>query len=113
VPFTLYFGVRPAALLASLIVLLSCVWGGASHNFQSLEASRVICAWAVSCGEILPGIIVKDIFFLHERGGSMGLYMIFFQCLPAVGVIISGFVISGKGWRWHFWVYPVTLQRRG
>jgi len=37
----------------------------------------------------------------------MGLYMVFFQCLPSLGVIISGFVITALGWRWHFWVTSI------
>jgi hypothetical protein len=36
----------------------------------------------------------------------MGVYMVFFQCLPNLGIIISGFTISGLGWRWHLWVAP-------
>ena len=53
---------------------------------------------------LLPAIVVKDIFFLHERGWWMGVYMVFFQCLPSLFIVISGFVINGLGWRWHLWV---------
>jgi len=52
----------------------------------------------------LPAIIVRDVFFLHERGYWMGVYMIFFQCFPGIGLIVSGFVITAGGWRWGFWV---------
>jgi len=37
----------------------------------------------------------------------MGLYMFFFQSLGSLGVIISGFVITGAGWRWHFWLTAI------
>jgi hypothetical protein len=33
-----------------------------------------------SCGEVVTAIIVKDFFFLQERGWWMGVYMVFFQC---------------------------------
>jgi hypothetical protein len=99
-----YIGVRPTALLATFILFVSCIWGGTSTHFKGFEAARIIGAWAVSCGEILPGIIVKDVFYLHERGAWMGLYMIFFQSLPALGLIASGFVITAGGFRWYFWV---------
>jgi MFS family permease len=104
VPAALYVGVRPSALLATLIVLICCIWGGASHSFGSLEASRIIGATASTAGEVLPAIILKDVFYLHERGGYMGLYMVLFQSSPTIGLLASGFLISAAGWRWYFWV---------
>lgn len=80
------------------------IWCAVAHSWASLVASRVLSAFASSCGEAVTAMVVKDLFFLHERGWWMGLYMFFFQSLGALGVIISGFVITGAGWRWHFWV---------
>ena len=89
----------------SLLLFFAClIWGATTHSFHGLEASRVIGTFALSCGEAVPAIVVKDIFFLHERGWWMGVYMVFFQCLPSLLVVVSGFTISGLGWRWHFWV---------
>ena len=80
------------------------IWSAVPGNWESFVASRVLCAIAGSCGEAVTAMVVKDLFFLHERGWWMGLYMFFFQSLGAIGVIVSGFVITGAGWRWHFWV---------
>jgi MFS family permease len=91
-------------LSAMLLFFATLIWGATTHNFRSLEASRIIGSFATSCGEAVPAIVVKDIFFLHERGWWMGVYMVFFQCLPSLFIVISGFVIEGLGWRWHFWV---------
>jgi MFS family permease len=104
----LYFGVRPTALVALLIIFVTLIWGALSQSFVSLEASRIICAWAAACAEILPGVVVRDIFFLHERGRYMGLYMIFFQGGPGLGVIAMGFIITAGGWRWALWVFPIS-----
>jgi MFS family permease len=104
VPTILYLGVRPASLLACLIILACCIWGGLSTSLASLEASRIVATWAACLGEVLPGIIVRDIFFLHERGKWMGVYLIFFQSFPSLGVLIAGWIITAGGWRWYYWV---------
>ena len=110
-PTVQYLGLRPSALLAGLVTFVGCIWGAKSNSFKSLEASRIICTWGVSCAEILPGILVRDLFFLHERGKWMGYYMVFFQCLPGAGLIASGFLITARGWRWFFWVsYLVAVS---
>ena len=110
VPATLYLGTRPVTLFSLLLFIATCVWGAKAESFGSLEASRIIGTFATSCGEALPAIVVKDIFFLHERGWWMGVYMVFFQCLPSLFVVMSGFVITDVGWRWHLWVLLVLFE---
>jgi len=104
VPCVGYLGARPTAILAALITFVTSIWSAVATSFHSLEAARIICCWATSCGEVLPAIVVRDVFFLHERGGSMGLYMVFFQALPSLGNVLAGFCIQGAGWRWWLWV---------
>jgi MFS family permease len=67
-------------------------------------------AFMGSATEALAAAIVADLFFLHERGWWMGVYMIFLANGGAVGAIISGFVITGVGWRWLFWVVSHLLR---
>jgi len=100
----LYFGVRPVAILGPLVLFVTSFWSAGAHNIASLEASRVLSGWAMSCPEILTGIIVRDIFFLHERGIRTGIWVMFFQALPGLANVASGFLITHAGWRWHFWV---------
>jgi MFS family permease len=100
----LYFGTRPIFLTACLLLLATAIWSAVAHSWPSFVAARIICGFAVSCGEALPATVVKDLFFLHERGWWMGVYMFFFQAAYFVGAIGSGFLITSSGWRWHFWV---------
>jgi MFS family permease len=86
------------------MLFATCIWSALSHNWDSFVAARIICAFAGSCGEALPATVVKDLFFLHERGRWMGIYMFFFQAALQFGGIASAFIITAKGWRWLFWV---------
>jgi MFS family permease len=107
----LYFGTRPTFLVASLLQFATLIWSADAKSFNSLVAARTICAFAASCGEGLPAVVVRDLYFLHERGRWMGIYMVFFQGMGNVGAIISGFVIGSIGWRWHFWVMILYPKR--
>ena len=100
----LYFGTRPTFLLASILLFGTAIWSAVARSWDSLVAARIISAFAGSCGEALPATVVTDLFFLHERGWWMGVYIFFFQCAGYIGTIASGFIITGRGWRWHFWV---------
>jgi MFS family permease len=104
VPITLKFGTRPTLLVATALLFGSLIWTSLAQSFSSFEAARIISTFAVSAGEALPAIAVRDMFFLHERGWWMGAYMLSFQGVTYIGIILSGFVISGAGWRWNYWV---------
>jgi MFS family permease len=80
------------------------IWSAKATSFRSLEAARILCAFAASSTEGLAAAIIADLFFLHERGWWMGLYVFFLYIGPTLGSIISGFVVQALGWRWHFWV---------
>jgi MFS family permease len=105
VPLGLYFGTRPIFVAASFLLFGTTIWSAVATSWSSFVAARVLCAFAGSCGEALPAAVVRDLFFLHQRGWWMGVYMFFFQCAVFIGGIASGFIITAGGWRWHFWVY--------
>jgi MFS family permease len=100
----LYLGTRPIFVTAAFLLFGTTIWCAVAQSWNSFVAARVIGAFAASCGEALPATVVKDLFFLHERGWWMGVYMWFFQCALQFGGIASGFTITAEGWRWHFWV---------
>ena len=74
-------------------------------------AARVISAIAGGATEALGAAVVnvscshdvlnpslhqnQDLFFLHERGGKMGIYMIALSTGNAIGPLINGFIVTG------------------
>src|SRR5579859_1122820 len=98
-------GRRPVFLICTFGFFGTVVWAGAAQSFASLMASRILNAFFSSAGEALGAAIVADLFFLHERGKWMGVYMFSLANGTAFGTVVSGFLITAKGWRWLFWVY--------
>ena len=72
-------------------------------------AARILGGFAAAAGEALGVAICADLFFLHERGWWMGLYMVFSGCGGTFGGLLTGFIVRA-GWRWHFWVRLTRLN---
>ncbi|KAK3393258.1 major facilitator superfamily domain-containing protein [Podospora didyma] len=104
VPVANYFGKRPVFVVASGLLCVSLLWGAVSTSFESLLWSQIIGAFAGSSTEALGASIVNDLYFLHERGAKMGLYMGFISGGNTIGPLICGFVITSLSWRWHKWI---------
>ncbi|KAK5112425.1 hypothetical protein LTR85_011534 [Meristemomyces frigidus] len=104
VPMANYFGKRPIFVFASLLLCLAYLWGAVAQSFESLLWSNIIAAFAGSSTEALGAAIVNDLYFLHERGSMLGIYMNAIAGGNTVGPLICGFVITGLSWRWHKWI---------
>jgi len=104
VPMANYFGKRPIFVFASGLLCVCYIWGAVATSFNSLLWSNIIAAFAGSSTEALGASIVNDLYFLHERGAKMGLYMNFISGGNTIGPLICGFIITGLSWRWHKWI---------
>ena len=105
-PIALYFGKRPVFLFVSFLSFAGSIWCVKANSWHSFEAARVVSALAYSACESLCAGIETDIFFLHERGAWMGIYLVGLLGGVSLGGLMSGFIINALGWRWHFWVLP-------
>ena len=100
VPISHYFGKRPVFFFASLLLALAYLWGAVAQSFKSLLWSNIIAAFAGSSTEALGASMVNDLYFLHERGTFLGLYMNAIAGGNTLGPLICGFVVTGLSWRW-------------
>jgi MFS family permease len=104
VPIANYFGKRPVFVFASGLLCICYIWGAIANSFKSLLWSNIIAAFAGSSTEALGASIVNDLYFLHERGAKMGIYMNFISGGNTLGPLICGFIVTGLSWRWHKWI---------
>lgn len=69
------YGKRPVFLASSLFGLIGSIVGSASNTFEGLQASRIIQGFSTSAFESLVAVAVGDLFFVHQRGVFMSLYV--------------------------------------
>jgi len=76
------------------------VWAAHSTNNGTWIGHRLLIGFFGAPIESLCEISVADIFFAHERGTYMGMYMFFLANSNFFAPLISGFISDGMGWQW-------------
>lgn len=109
VPLANYFGKRPIFVVACGCLFASYIWGALAQSFESLLWSSILGAFGGSATEALGAAIVNDLYFLHERGAKMGIYLNAIAGGNTIGPLICGFVVQGLGWRWHKWMAAIFV----
>lgn len=104
VPIANYYGKRPVFVFACALLCACSMWGALANSFGSLLWSLIVAAFAGSSTEALGASIANDLYFLHERGSVMGVYMNFISGGNTIGPLICGFIVSEYSWRWHKWL---------
>ncbi|KAL5119480.1 hypothetical protein ACEQ8H_002545 [Pleosporales sp. CAS-2024a] len=104
VPLANYLGKRPVFVFASGLLCACSIWGARAQSFESLLWSNIVAAFAGSSTETLGVAIVNDLYFLHERGAKMGIYMNAISGGNTLGPLICGFIVTNLSWRWHKWI---------
>ncbi|EPE10838.1 mfs general substrate transporter [Ophiostoma piceae UAMH 11346] len=104
VPIANYVGKRPVFVFASGLLCACFIWGALATSFESLLWSNIVGAFAGSTTEALGASMVNDLFFLHERGAKMGVYMNSITGGNTIGPLVCGFLVTSLSWRWHKWI---------
>lgn len=89
VPLSNIFGRRLASLLLGVLVILTEIWEALATSHQSFLASRVCNGLTTATAESLMVQVIADMFFLHERGVWMGIYL--YVAIEDERVMLTGF----------------------
>ncbi|KAH6983965.1 MFS transporter [Ilyonectria destructans] len=106
IPLSVKYGKRPVMLISTALLFAVLVWTAKAETFAELLAARILSGFASASGEsIVPGV-VSDIFFLHERGTAMSIYVVLISAGSAVGPLVAGFMVeySPGAWRDFVWL---------
>ena len=59
----------------SFIIIASDIWQATAKNYNSFIGARALNGIGTAANESIMTIVVADIFFLHQRGAFVGLYL--------------------------------------
>ncbi|KAH8804875.1 major facilitator superfamily domain-containing protein [Xylogone sp. PMI_703] len=104
VPLSHRYGRRPVYFCSAVIAALGNLAGALAKTYAAFIGSRVIVGVGCSAGVSLGGLVVKDMFFVHERGRKIGIWTMCFAVSPYIAVVLDGIITLYAGWRWMMWL---------
>ena len=75
IPCSRIFGRRAVALSFGILYSVTCIWQAVASSYGSFMAARVVNGISAAPSETLMVQVIADLFFLHERGLWMGIYL--------------------------------------
>lgn len=73
-----------------------------SRNVGDFYGAHVLCGLGAAPFEALVAISVGDVWFAHERGSKLGVYVFGLAFGSFIGPLCSGYMAINLGWRWIY-----------
>lgn len=87
-------------LVSTLLTVPIMVWTAYSSSAGEWYAHRTLIGIICAPIEALPEISIPDLFFAHERGSYMSLYVFVLFGSNFIAPLIAGWFNDAYGWRW-------------
>ncbi|PIA90915.1 Protein HOL1 [Cercospora beticola] len=108
VPSARIWGKRHLYIIATVLIIISSVWGGASgKNYDSLAAARFFQGVALAPFEALVNVSVGELYFVHEVGIRMALSNLCLFGGAFFTPVIVGIMTHKLGWEWTFYFIAI------
>ncbi|ETS85585.1 hypothetical protein PFICI_03610 [Pestalotiopsis fici W106-1] len=103
-PIALAYGRRGVYLISALASVPLMVWTAYTRSEGEWYAHRIIIGFFGACIESLPEVSIPDVFFAHDRGTWMSLYVFTLFGSNFLAPLCAGWFAEAFGWRWtmHF-----------
>lgn len=99
-PLALTYGRRGIYLMSLLFTVPLMVWTAYSRTEGEWYAQRILLGLVTTPIEALPEVSIPDIFFAHERGAWMSLYVFTLFGSNFLAPLVAGYFAEAYGWRW-------------
>lgn len=101
-------GRRPILILGTLTALVATVGAALAPTLEGYMAARFFQGLGVSPASNVGLAVINDVFFEHERGQKLGLWVLAIDMGLLFGPFIGGFVALA-GHQWIQWVTGILL----
>ncbi|KAG9656296.1 MFS general substrate transporter, partial [Aureobasidium melanogenum] len=99
-PIALTYGRRGVYLITMFLTIPIMAWTAYSSSAGEWFAHRVLVGIVVSPIESLCEVTVFDLFFAHNRGTYMGIYVFTLFGSNFLAPLVAGWFNDAYGWRW-------------
>lgn len=111
IPSTAYlvnrFPVKGLFMISMGLFLVGCIVSITANNFIFMVLSRVLQAIGAGIITQLVQVAMINLYPKEERGKAMGIYGFAIGVAPAIGPLVSGYIIDSFGWRFIFYILAI------
>ncbi|PGH17183.1 hypothetical protein AJ79_01321 [Helicocarpus griseus UAMH5409] len=101
-PIAMKIGRRPVYLAGSVLNLVGCVLGSVQTTVQMLWGTNILTGFGAAPVDSLVQITTTDIFFAHEKGTRLSLYIFTIYAGSYLGPVAAGHIADSQSWRWCY-----------
>ncbi|KAK9245138.1 MFS general substrate transporter [Lipomyces tetrasporus] len=99
-PIGLTFGRRGSYVLSLAFTAAISVWTAYSTSYATWVVQRVLLGFVGAPIECLCEVSVTDMYFNHQRGHQIGLYLLMLTAGAYLAPLANGFINQSQGWQW-------------
>ncbi|CAO1637513.1 unnamed protein product [Jaminaea pallidilutea] len=104
-PFISKLGRRPAMILGFVGTTIFMFASGACNTWDAQMACRILANIFCGAGELLGPLVIKDMFYVHERTLPIALYEAGLSIGTSLAFVWNGWISeSPGGWRAIYWL---------
>lgn len=102
-PSSFLYGRKVAYLTCILIGLGGAIWFGCVQTTEDSIWNQFFVGVSESAAEAQVQLSLTDVFFQHQQGLSISLYIMATSIGTFLGPLVAGYLADGPGWRWIAW----------
>lgn len=102
-PSSFLYGRKISYLICILIGLGGSVWFALVQTTRDSVWNQLFVGASEAAAEAQVQLSLSDIFFQHQQGSAIGVYIIATSVGTYLGPLIAGYLADGPGWRWIAW----------
>lgn len=102
-PSSFLYGRKISYLICITIGLFGNLWFAKIQNTQDSIWCQLLVGISESCAESQVQLSLSDVFFRHQLGSYLAVYILATSIGTYLGPLIAGYFADGPGWRWIGW----------
>ncbi|KAJ5481551.1 hypothetical protein N7475_000363 [Penicillium sp. IBT 31633x] len=107
-PAPFLYGRRISYIICLVFSIVGAIWMARIQNVADNILSQLFVGASESCAEAMAQLSLSDLFYQHQRGLVLGLYVLATSIGTFLGPLVAGFICdSHLEWRWVGWMAAV------
>lgn len=107
-PSSFLYGRKIAYLICILVGLGGALWFANVQTTQDSVWNQLFVGASEAAAEAQVQLSLSDIFFQHQQGFAISLYIMATSIGTYLGPLIAGYLADGPGWRWIAWLGAIV-----